>query len=194
MASRVVLLALLVVGSACVQCIHGHEAVDTPSEAPEARLQVILDVDPSGLVDLGMDLDDDLALIALLGSPEVDLLGVTVTYGNTFLASALENVHSLLRITGRQDVPVAHGADWWFGPGVANGKSDPALPTPASRFIIDVVRQKDEGTVTIIALGALTNVGCATCGAALRASCPGASRRWHLLSPQPQTYRGSFVS
>ena len=56
MASRVVLLALLVVGSACVQCIHGHEAVDTPNEAPEARLQVILDVDPSGLVDLGINL------------------------------------------------------------------------------------------------------------------------------------------
>ena len=148
-------------------------------------LRVIVDVDPSGLVDLGMDLDDDLALLALLGSPahEVELLGVTVTFGNTFRASALQNARSVLHIAGRPDVNVYAGADWWFaaaarwvdgdvGSGAGSDASDDAPGseteardglTPAAAFIVDTVLAHPAGTVTLVALGPLTNVRVPVC-------------------------------
>lgn len=47
------------------------------------RVPVILDTD------IGTDVDDTLALAVLLGSPEIDLLGVTTVYGDVTLRARM---------------------------------------------------------------------------------------------------------
>ncbi len=70
--------------------------------------------------DIGSDVDDALALAVLLGSPEVDLLGVTTAYGDTLLRARM--ARRLGRLAGR-DLTVVPGAReplsgrevWWAG-------------------------------------------------------------------------------
>jgi inosine-uridine nucleoside N-ribohydrolase len=64
---------------------------------------VILDCDPGH--------DDAIALLLALASPELDLLGVTTTYGNQTLDKTTANALRVLELVGRTDVPVAAGAD-----------------------------------------------------------------------------------
>ena len=66
------------------------------------RTRVILDTD------IGTDVDDCLALAFLLGSPELRLEGVTCVYGDVQLRSRM--IRKLLRLAGRDDVPVMLGA------------------------------------------------------------------------------------
>jgi inosine-uridine nucleoside N-ribohydrolase len=66
-------------------------------------IPIVLDCDPGH--------DDAIALLLALASPEVDLLGVTTTYGNQTLEKTTENALRILELVGRPDVPVAIGAD-----------------------------------------------------------------------------------
>jgi pyrimidine-specific ribonucleoside hydrolase len=63
---------------------------------------VVLDCDPGH--------DDAIALLLALASPELDLLGVTTTYGNQTLEKTTANALRVLELVGRGDVPVAAGA------------------------------------------------------------------------------------
>ena len=65
------------------------------------KIPVILDTD------IGDDIDDTWALIALLKSPELDLKLVVTDYGNTVYRAKI--VARLLEIAGRTEVPVAIG-------------------------------------------------------------------------------------
>ena len=65
-------------------------------------IRLILDTD------IGTDVDDCLALAVILGSPEVQLEGVTCVYGDVLLRARM--VHELLQLAGRSDVPVMLGA------------------------------------------------------------------------------------
>jgi purine nucleosidase len=61
--------------------------------------------------DCGFASDDAMALLALLQSEEVELLGVTVVTGNDWLKQEVENVLRLLEIAGRPEVPVFAGSE-----------------------------------------------------------------------------------
>lgn len=74
-----------------------------PSAAQETK--VLLDTD------LGFASDDAMALLALLQSDEVELLGVSVVTGNDWLKQEVANTLRLLEIAGRSDVPVYPGAE-----------------------------------------------------------------------------------
>lgn len=54
-------------------------------------------------------IDDALALAYTLGSPELDLIGVTATYGNVLVETGVRNDLALLELFGRSDVPVFAG-------------------------------------------------------------------------------------
>src|SRR3954471_17448512 len=84
-----------------VACVWWDErvAVDTP---PLPRIPLVIDTDPG--------IDDALALLLALASPEVDLRLVTTTHGNVELAQTTENALRVLHLAGRSDVPVAAGA------------------------------------------------------------------------------------
>jgi inosine-uridine nucleoside N-ribohydrolase len=77
-------------------------ALAIPSIAfAQARMKVLLDTD------IGTDIDDAWALGLLIASPSVDLVGVTITDGDT--AARAKVACKLLHVTGRDEVPVAAG-------------------------------------------------------------------------------------
>ncbi|TFH86153.1 nucleoside hydrolase [Billgrantia azerbaijanica] len=129
---------------------------------------IIFDTDPG--------VDDAQAIAIALRHPEIELLGLTTTYGNVDVATATRNALLLTQLAGRE-VPVAQGA---AAPLVkarhpapahihgANGLGDISLPEvtgrpdprSAAQFIIDTVNARP-GEVTLVAVGPLGNLAAA---------------------------------
>lgn len=61
------------------------------------------------ILDLDTGIDDALALAYALGSEELDLIGVTGTYGNVLVDTGVRNTLAILELFGREDVPVLAG-------------------------------------------------------------------------------------
>lgn len=129
---------------------------------------LIIDTDPG--------VDDMLAVLLALSSPEFDVRAVTTTYGNVGLAATTANAHRLLALAGRTDVPVApgsarplvhpspgtsaeiHGADGMGGLSDRLPESDAAAdPGRAVELMARTLRESSE-PVTIAAIGPCTNV------------------------------------
>jgi len=118
-----------------------------------APQRVVLDTD------IGDDIDDAFALGLLLQSPEVDLLGVSTAYGQTGLRARL--VERYLRAVGRANVPVAAGV---VGPDTdhfsqaAYARQMPERKYPDGVALLLNQIRVHPGQVTVIAIGALTNL------------------------------------
>ena len=126
---------------------------------------IVLDCDPGH--------DDAIALLLALASPEVELLGVTTTYGNQTLEKTTQNALRVLELVGRTDVPVAAGADRPLERELVvaahvhgeSGLDGPSLPAPtttpysndAVAFVAERVRTA-AAPVTLVPTGPLTNV------------------------------------
>jgi len=126
---------------------------------------ILLDCDPGH--------DDAIALLLALASPELELLGVTTVAGNQTLEKTTANAIRVLDLLGRDDIPVAAGADAPLvrPPFVASyvhgetGLDGPDLPPPqrapipqhAADFLADQLRARD-GAVTLVPTGPLTNI------------------------------------
>jgi pyrimidine-specific ribonucleoside hydrolase len=126
---------------------------------------IILDCDPGH--------DDAIALLLALASPELDLLGVTTTYGNQTLAKTTANALRVLELVERTDVPVAAGAErplqrelvvaaHVHGESGLDGPSLPDATTAAAAedavaFIARAVKTSSQ-PVSVVATGPLTNV------------------------------------
>ena len=61
------------------------------------------------ILDVDTGIDDALAIAYALASPELDLIGVTCTYGNVEVDQAVRNSLAILELFGRTDVPVFAG-------------------------------------------------------------------------------------
>ena len=94
----------------------------------------------------GCDVDDGLTLLYLLGLPEVELLGITCSYGNNTQETVYQNTLRLLQDWGREDIPVFRGAD-----SAADRRS------AAADFLAQMSRRYD-GELCVIATGAMTNL------------------------------------
>jgi len=133
-------------------------------------LPVILDTD------IGTDIDDAYALVLAATSPELDLRAVT-TVNNGVETRALI-ARTLLRLLGRDDVPVASGERHSLTPGVTCGwaghegkgidlsRTFPARdldPRPAAAVLAETARAAHaEGSpLTILPIGAMTNLAVA---------------------------------
>ncbi len=133
---------------------------------------ILFDTDPG--------IDDAMALLLALRSPEIDVIGLTTVFGNTTIDGTTRNALNLLDFAGRTDIPVArgagvpmvkapgrtgefvHGPDGMGGIGwtqVNNDRQKPD-PRPAAQFIVDTVMARP-GEVTLVAVGPLTNLGLA---------------------------------
>jgi inosine-uridine nucleoside N-ribohydrolase len=126
---------------------------------------ILLDCDPGH--------DDAIALLLALASPEVELLGVTTVSGNQTLEKTTANAIRVLEFVGREDVPVAAGADRPLvrERSVAanvhgeSGLDGPTLPPPqkkpleqpAVEFLAEQIGASP-APVTLIPTGPLTNV------------------------------------
>ena len=126
---------------------------------------ILLDCDPGH--------DDAIALLLALASPEVELLGVTTVAGNQTLEKTTVNALKVLELAGREDVPVAVGAERPLlrDPFVAayvhgeSGMEGPDLPPPRGRPVethaIDFLAERIAAAgrpVTLVPVGPLTNV------------------------------------
>ena len=134
------------------------------STAP-SRTAVILDCDPGH--------DDAIALLLALASPELDLLGVTTVHGNQTLEKTTANALRVLDLAGRDDIPVAAGADRPLVRELTvashvhgdSGLDGPALPpagrAPLGEHAVDFMARTIAASptpVTLVPTGPLTNV------------------------------------
>lgn len=62
------------------------------------------------ILDVDTGVDDALALLYAVASPEVDLIGATTVMGNVTIEHTTENTLAVLEVAGRGDVEVARGA------------------------------------------------------------------------------------
>ncbi|MGM0212507.1 nucleoside hydrolase [Enterococcus sp. AZ109] len=67
------------------------------------------------ILDLDTGIDDALALTYALGQPDVDLIGVTTTFGNVTIDQAIKNTLNLLSLLKREEVPVFKGSSFPWG-------------------------------------------------------------------------------
>ena len=123
--------------------------------------RILLDCDPGH--------DDAIALLLALASPELEVVGVTTVAGNQTLEKTTANAIRVLDFVGRDDIPVAAGADRPLlrDPFVAayvhgeTGLDGPDLPPPQreplAQHAVDFLAERVAGT-TIVAVGPLTNV------------------------------------
>jgi inosine-uridine nucleoside N-ribohydrolase len=137
--------------------IAGHAQAAPPS-VPE---KIIIDTD------IGDDVDDAFAIALALRSPELQILGISTTFGDTEARAKI--VDRLLAEAGRQDIPVAVGAPTHtdnvmtqrrYGETArsASQAKAPATHPNAADFILDQIRRYP-GEITLIAIGPLFNIG-----------------------------------
>lgn len=126
------------------------------------KKKVIIDCDPG--------IDDSLALILALNSPELEIVGITTVSGNVKADQGAKNALKVLKLMNREDIPVyigeevplerelvtaqdTHGED---GLGETNYEdADVEINYGGVDFILDNARK---GDISIIALGPLTNL------------------------------------
>jgi purine nucleosidase len=126
------------------------------SATAQQRMKVLLDTD------IGSDIDDAWALGLLIASPEVELVGVTITDGDT--AARAKLACKLLHVSGRDDVPVAVGRptpppdqiDHQFA-WAEDFTAKPPISQSAADFIVETLRATP-GEITLVAVGPLQNV------------------------------------
>ena len=131
--------------------------------------KIIIDCDPGQ--------DDAVALFLAMASPDdLDLLGITTVGGNVPLELTHRNARLMCDIAG-SDVPVFAGctkpmlrplrtAEMIHGETGINGVdvSEPVTPLQsqhAVEFIIDTLLAADDGEITLVPTGPLTNIGTA---------------------------------
>lgn len=126
--------------------------------------KVIIDCDPG--------IDDALALMLALASPELEILGITVVCGNVPVEIGAENAQKVLEWMDRQDVPVylgekkplvreyvdardTHGEDGLGESGYPEAEGIKPHQG-AITFLTETLRKEKD--VSVIALGPLTNI------------------------------------
>ena len=132
-------------------------------------IPIIIDTDPGQ--------DDAVAILLALASPEFEVLGITAVAGNVPLALTEINTRKICELAGRPDIKVysgavrplvrtlvtaeeVHGKTGLDGPVLA----EPTMPLQqqhAVDYLVETFMSHPAGTITICALGPLTNVALA---------------------------------
>lgn len=130
--------------------------------------RVIIDTDPG--------IDDAMAILLALNSPELKVEALTVVAGNVEAWQGVENALKIVSLAGRCDLPVAPGAQhplnqklitaqFWHGKNGLAGVELPASKCKADlRFGPDLIIEtvhKYPHEITLIPIGPLTNIALA---------------------------------
>lgn len=131
------------------------------------KKKIILDCDPG--------IDDALALMPALSSPELHICGITTVCGNVPAELGADNVLRVLQFMNRPDIPVYRGAEKPLARRYISaqdthgedGLGESGIPptkgaswhSGAVDFILDTLHQTE--ALTIVALGPLTNLALA---------------------------------
>jgi inosine-uridine nucleoside N-ribohydrolase len=140
----------------------------TSGASKAAPLRVLIDTDPG--------VDDAMAILLALNSPELEVEALTVVAGNVDVRQGLENALKIVSLAERCDVAVAGGAQhplnqklitaqFWHGKNGLAGVELPASKCKADAhfgpdLIIEMVH-KYPHELTLIPVGPLTNIALA---------------------------------
>jgi purine nucleosidase len=130
------------------------------------------------LIDCDPGQDDALALLLALASPdELQVLAVSAVAGNVPLPLTERNARQIVELSGRRDVPVHAGsprplvrrlitAEHVHGETGLDGAdlpppARPLAPGHAVDAIVDILRERPSGSVTLCPTGPLTNIALA---------------------------------
>lgn len=94
----------------------------------------------------GKPVDDGQTLLYLLGRPDIELVGVTTTFGNGSIDEVYQATQQLLHDLGREDIPLLKGE---------GRRGQPA--TQAAHFLAETVASQP-GQITLLAIGPLGNL------------------------------------
>jgi inosine-uridine nucleoside N-ribohydrolase len=114
--------------------------------------------------DIGDDIDDAFAVALALHSPELQILGITTTFGDTETRAKL--LDRFLAEIGRPDIPVTTGVStppkstFTQRHYAESGHFAKPSHPDAVAFLLDQIR-RNPGQITLIAIGPLMNVGSA---------------------------------
>lgn len=150
------------------QAVQASAQGRSDQRADRGPFRVIIDTDPG--------VDDALALLLAMRSPELKIEGITSVAGNVPLELTLPNALRMVEIAGRTDIPVAagakapllrrlvtaayaHGENGLGGAVFPEPKIKP-IAEPAAEFIRQIVRNYP-GEVTLIPIGPMTNIATA---------------------------------
>ena len=130
---------------------------------------IIIDTDPGT--------DDAVAILLALAAPELEVLGLAAVAGNAPLAATERNARAVLELAGRTEIPVYAGCPRPIGGGAITaahahgegGLGSLDLPPPQMAlqpvhgvdFLIETLRASAPRSVTVCALGPLTNIAAA---------------------------------
>lgn len=130
--------------------------------------RIIIDTDPG--------VDDALALLLALSSPELSVKGITTVVGNVSQDKANRNALKILEFLGFDDIPVSRGAerplledprpaeDIHGLEGLGRAKLPEPKLRPDERSAVELILENAEeldGGLTLIAVGPLTNIAAA---------------------------------
>jgi inosine-uridine nucleoside N-ribohydrolase len=130
---------------------------------------IIIDTDPG--------IDDAVAILLALASPELEVLGLVAVAGNSPLAVTAKNALGIVELAGRPELPVYAGCPRPLGRKLidaenahgSGGLGDLVLPSPAAAlrpehgilYLIERLRGAEPKSITLCALGPLTNIAIA---------------------------------
>jgi purine nucleosidase len=133
------------------------------------RRAIIIDTDPGQ--------DDALAILLALASEEFEVIGITTVAGNVPLPLTEKNARKICELAGKPETRVFAGAsrplvrdlvtaEYVHGKTGLDGPDlpEPAMPLQAQHgvdFIVETLRERASGAVTLCTLGPLTNIALA---------------------------------
>jgi purine nucleosidase len=129
------------------------------------------------VIDCDTGVDDAMAILYGLLAPEIEVVGLTCCWGNTWVETATANTLRLLEIVHMPGVPVAMGAKkpllgpiWELGSGVhgEDGQGNTNLPPPklepvkesAAELLVRLAHEHP-GELTLVPVAPLTNIAAA---------------------------------
>lgn len=130
---------------------------------------IIIDTDPG--------IDDAVAILLALASPELDVLGLVAVAGNVGLPATFRNARAIVELAGHAGAAVYAGCPRAISPGDArvgdahgdSGLGDLILPDPVLpvrpehgvAWLVETLRGAAPRSITVCALGPLTNIATA---------------------------------
>jgi purine nucleosidase len=130
--------------------------------------RIIIDTDPG--------VDDALAFLLALASPEIQLEALTTTQGNVTLEKATYNALSILELCNASHIPVARGsvlplvqplrasASVHGESGIGNSRLPQPVTKPVPQHAVDYLIERvlaEPGEISIFPIGPLTNIAMA---------------------------------
>jgi inosine-uridine nucleoside N-ribohydrolase len=128
-----------------------------------SRPRVLIDTDPG--------VDDAVAILLALASPELDVVGVVAVNGNVSLDKTALNARRIVALAGRHDIPVAAGcarplSEQLLEDSVVHGHDglgdlewdEPTVPLDPRDGVELIAALIEEGPLTIVAIGPLSDL------------------------------------